>query len=610
MCGFVGFLDNDSYQKKDIITDMSNQIIHRGPDSAGYFIKNNIALGFRRLSIIDLDGGSQPITNEDDTLVITFNGEIYNYKELRVKLIEKGHTFKTNADTEVILHGFEEYGENVVPMLRGMFAFVIYNKKTNELFGSRDYFGIKPFYYTIMDGAFIFGSEIKSFLKHPKFKKELNKDALKMFLIFQYSVLEETFFKNVFKLKQGHYFKYKNNTLEIKQYFSPEYQSKDMEQSECEKVISETIESSVKYHQISDVEVGGFLSSGVDSSYIVSVAKPDKTYTVGFTKDGFDETTYAKDLSDILEINNTSKLISGDEFFNILPEVQYHSDEPHANLSAVPLYYLAQLAAEDVKVVLSGEGADELFGGYITYTESPVAAAYKKLPLGLRNAAYKVAKKLPKMHGVNFFIRNAKNIEDSYIGQAFIMGNEEANSILTDKYKSNMRYQDITKPYFDKVKDKDTIIKKMYLDMNLWLPNDILLKADKMTMAHSLELRVPYLDKVLFNVARTLNSKQLINGETTKYAFRKCAFMKIPEEWAKRPKIGFLVPFVSWIKEEKYYNIVKELFNEDFVSEFFDRAILLNMLEKHYNNQGNYGRRIYTIYSFLIWYKEYFIRIK
>lgn len=609
MCGFVGFLDNDKYEKKDIITQMSNEIIHRGPDSAGFFIEDNIALGFRRLSIIDLDGGSQPITNEDDTVVITFNGEIYNYMELRAELIDKGHTFKTNADTEVILHGYEEFGEGIVSKLRGMFAFVIYDKKTNTLFGARDYFGIKPFYYTIMDGAFIFGSEIKSFLKHPKFKKELNKDALKMYLIFQYSVLEETFFKNVYKLKQGHYFKYSNNNLEIKQYFTPEYESKELEQSECEKIISETIENSVEYHQISDVEVGGFLSSGVDSSYIISVAKPQKTYTVGFAKDGFDETSYAKDLSDILEITNKSKLISTDEFFDILPEVQFHSDEPHANLSAVPLYYLAQLAAKDVKVVLSGEGADELFGGYITYTESTLAKAYKKLPQGLRNVALKVAQKLPKVHGVNFFIRNAKNIEDSYIGQAFIMGNEEANSILTDKYKTDMRYQDITKPYFDKVKDKDNVIKKMYLDMNLWLPNDILLKADKMTMAHSLELRVPYLDKVLFNVARTLNSKQLINGETTKYAFRNCAFKKIPEEWAKRPKLGFLVPFVSWIKEEKYYKIVREFFNEEFVSEFFNRKMLLDMLDNHYNNQGNYGRKIYTIYSFLIWYKEYFIKI-
>lgn len=607
MCGFVGFVDNKKYDKKQVITAMSNKIIHRGPDSAGFYVDDKIALGFRRLSIIDLDGGSQPIFNEDKSMVIVFNGEIYNFQELRKELIELGHVFTTKSDTEVILHGYEQFGESFVSRLRGMFAFVIYNIQNGDVFGARDYFGIKPFYYTLMNDTLIFGSEIKSFLEHPDFKKEINKEALKMYLIFQYSILDETFFKNVYRLKQGHYFKYSKNILDIKPYFSPSYDDKNMSMEECEKKISETIEDSVKYHQISDVEVGGFLSSGVDSSYIVSEAKPQKTYTVGFSKDGFNETTYAKDLSDILNITNKSKIISADEFFDILPEVQYHSDEPHANLSAVPLYYLAQLASKDVKVVLSGEGADELFGGYISYTESPIAAAYKKLPIGLRHGLKKIAIKLPHVHGVNFFIRNAENIEDSYIGQAFIMGNEEANSILADKYKSKRKFQDVTKPFFDQVKDKDTVIKKMYLDMNLWLPNDILLKADKMTMAHSLELRVPYLDKILFDVARTLNSKQLVDGEVTKSAFRKCAFKKIPEEWAKRKKIGFPVPFVAWIKDEKYYTQVKNIFNESYVTEFFDRQKLLDMLEKHYNNQGNYGRRIYTVLSFLVWYKQYFI---
>lgn len=608
MCGFVGFLDNAAYDKDAIIQAMNNEIIHRGPDSAGFFVEGNIALGFRRLSIIDLDGGSQPIFNEDNSKVLVFNGEIYNYKELRADLIEKGHQFRTNADTEVILHGFEEYGHEIVPKLRGMFAFVIYDTKTGGLFGARDYFGIKPFYYAMMDGAFIFGSEIKSFLKHPKFNKELNKDALKMYMIFQYSVMDETFFKDVYKLKQGHYFKYENQTLEIAPYFEPKYEESGQDDSTVSRLISETIERSVAYHQISDVEVGGFLSSGVDSSYIVSVAKPQKTYTVGFAYNGFDETTPAKDLSEILQITNTSKLISPDEFFDILSTVQYHSDEPHANLSAVPLYYLAQLAAKDVKVVLSGEGADELFGGYLTYVEGGLTGAYRKMPRWFRLGMLSIAKKLPQVHGVNFFVRNALNIEDSYIGQAFIMGNEEANQLLAEDYRTEMRYQDITKPFFDQVKGKPSVIKKMHLDMNLWLPNDILLKADKMTMAHSLELRVPYLDKVLFDVARKLDKSQLIKGKTTKALFRDCAYEKIPHEWAQRPKLGFLVPFALWIREEKYYNLLVQFFNQDFVSEFFQKDILLEMLEKHYKQQGNFGRKIYTAYAFLIWYKEYFIQ--
>lgn len=606
MCGFVGFVDK-SKNKDKIIKKMADIIEHRGPDSAGYYVGKNCALGFRRLSIIDLEGGAQPIYNEDKSKIIVFNGEIYNYKEIKKELIKKGHKFKTSADTEVVLHGYEEYQDGILEKLRGMFAFIIYDEKNNSLFGARDFFGIKPLYYYLNDNDFMFASEIKSFLGHPNFKKELNKEALKPYLTFQYSCLNETFFKNVYKLDPGHLFKYQNGKLEIKKYFDITYNNSKEELSEVIKKINNTMKESIKYHEISDVEVGSFLSSGVDSSYIFSLSSANKSYTVGFSNTGYDESQPARELSKILKKKHSEELITSDMFFDALPTIQYHSDEPHANLSAVPLYFLSKMARKDVKVVLSGEGADELFGGYGEYYESDFVKKYKKIPYPIRHTLGLVAKILPKMKGRNFLVRNGMPLYDHYIGQAFIMDNNDANNILTEKYKSKIKYQDIIKESLEEVKDKPEIIQKMYLDMKYWLPYDILLKADKMTMANSLELRVPFLDKEVFKLSRTIPVEHLIHGNVTKYAFRESAKKIIPEEWSKRKKLGFLVPFKEWLKEEKYYNKVLKLFSEKWVSEFFKQEKILELLNQHYQGKKNNGRKIYTIYVFLIWYKDYFI---
>lgn len=617
MCGFVGFVDKEKKEKKDkIVKEMADRIIHRGPDSEGYYTDDTVALGFRRLSIIDLEGGHQPIYNEDKTKVIVFNGEIYNYESIREDLIEKGHVFTTKTDTEVILHGYEEYGTDLFSRLRGMFAFLIYDKKTKELVGARDHFGIKPFYYYLTEDEFLFASEIKAFLDHPHFKKEVNKKALKMYLIFQYSVFEETFFKNVYKLKPGHYFTYKEGHFEAKEYFHVSVDKVEKPYLEYKKELKQVLEESIKYHQMtSDVEVGSYLSGGVDSSYVAAVAHPDKTFSVGFAvknegKFTFDETVYAKELSELLQIQNTSELISSDDFFNALPTVQYYTDEPHANLSTVPLYFLSKLARKQVKVVLSGEGSDEMFAGYNEYYEPTSIRLYLKLPLFLRKSFASFAKPFPHFAGKNTILKCAKPIEERYIGHAFVMDEKEANDILCDELKDNMKIQDLLKPYYDKVKDKDDITKKMYIDYHFWLPQDILLKADKMTMANSLELRVPLLDKVLFEHASKIPSKYLIRDKQTKYIFREIANEKLPEEWAKRRKLGFPVPFSKWIREEKYYKMVKEIFEEEYVSMFFDQKKICTLLEEHYKEVKNWGRKIYNIYIFLIWYKTFFLEIR
>ena len=606
MCGFVGFCSKN-VKDKNVIKEMNNQIIHRGPDSDGYYFDKDVNFGFRRLSIIDLHEGSQPILNESGDTAIIFNGEIYNYQELREGLVAKGYKFKTHTDTEVILHGYEEYGEEgILAKLRGMFAFTIWDSKKEKLFGARDHFGIKPYYYALLDGDLLFGSEVKSFLKYPKFKKAVNEKALKHYLVFQYNPLEETFFKGVKKLRPGHYYIYENGKMEIKTYYNLTLDYKDMTFDEAVGKIEKEVEESVKYHKISDVEVGSFLSGGVDSSYVVATALPDKTFSVGFDNKGFNETMYAKELSDSLGIKNFAKLITPDEFFEGINKVQYYSDEPHANLSSVPLYFLSKLASEQVKVVLSGEGADELFAGYNEYADALPQRMYRKLPFSLRHKLYLKYKDRKHFRGQTIILKYGQKVEDRYIGPAEIMTDELANSIVTSKYKNSETSRDLTKKYYDEVKNMDDVSKRLYLDMKMWIVEDILLKADKMTMANSIELRVPLLDKKMWELARTIPVRHKVHNEITKYAFRRAAKNKLPEDWAKRRKLGFVVPFVLWIKEEKYYKIVKEVFNKDFVSEFFDKDKINKLLDDHFNGITNNGRKVYTIYTFLKWYEIYF----
>ena len=611
MCGFCAFYDKTKINnKKKIIKDMADRIKHRGPDSDGYYVDENIAMGFRRLSIIDLKDGNQPLYNEDKNIVVMFNGEIYNFKELREELEKLNHKFATNSDTEVIVHGYEEYGTDLFSKLRGMFGIIIYDKKNKTLVGARDYFGIKPVYYYNHKGLFMVGSEIKSFLSHPDFKKELNNKVLGLYLSYGTNHLEETFFKYTNKLKPGHYFIYKNGKIDIKSYFKPCYEKENNGYEYYEKLVKETLESSIKYHQISDVEVGSYLSGGVDSSYVVSLAKPNKTFTVGFEGKGFSEIEYAKSLSEHFNVKHYSKVITGDEFFDILPTIQYHCDEPSANVSTVPLYFLSKLARSQVKVVLSGEGADEMFGGYNEYNDSKMEKLYLSLPLFIRSGIAKVIKPLHYFKGKHTLIKYGKDISKRYYNKTEMFLPEEIPEILNKKYISDVSPYDLCKPFHDETKGENDILRKMYIDLNFWLPNDILLKADKMSMANSVELRVPFLDKEVWNISKKLPTKYMVHDGQTKYIFRKVAEKVIPEEWAKRRKLGFPVPFGNWIQEEKYYSNVKEMFNKDFVSEFFDKDKINEMLDNHYNNIERNGKKIYTIYTFLIWYERFFITEK
>lgn len=618
MCGFTGFTNtiNDS---NIVISRMMDRIRHRGPDAEGKYVDENIALGHRRLSIIDVSSqGDQPLFNEDSSVVLVFNGEIYNFEGIREKLVQAGHKFRTKTDSEVLLHGYEEYGKKLLDMLRGMFSFVIWDKKKKELFGARDFFGIKPMYYAQMNGTFMFGSEIKSFLEHPHFTKELNESVLESYLTFQYSPTSETFFKNVYKLPPAHYFTYKDGKLTIERYWDVHFNSDEKpDLSEWTNKISDIFHNSVEAHKIADVEVGSFLSSGVDSSYVAAVADVDKTFTVGFGNDEkYNEIGWAKEFSKAIGKENTSKVITPEEYWGNLEKIQYHMDEPLADPAAVALYFVCNIASEKLKVVLSGEGADEIFGGYNVYSE-PGATAYDKLPRAVKRGIGSVAQKLPAKRGVNFFVRKGKDLEERFIGNAYMFTPEERKALLKIKTDAPMP-QEITKPFYDKVKGLDDVTKMQYLDLHLWMAGDILLKADKMSMANSLELRVPFLDKEVMALAEKIPARYRVTHKAstdentkyiTKYAMRQAAKKDTPEQTAKtaaKKKLGFPVPIRVWLKEEKYYNIVRNEFESKNSERFFNVSALVKLLDDHRSGNVDNSRKIWTVFIFLVWYKVYF----
>ena len=604
MCGIAGIVTKRE-NKKEIIEAMSKRIEHRGPDGEGYFFDGDVALAHRRLSIIDLTTGDQPIYNEDERIVTVYNGEIYNYVELRDELVKAGHKFKTKSDTEVLVHGFEEWHTDLPKYLRGMFAFAIYDKKSNELFLARDNFGIKPLYYTVMDGTFMFASEIKAFLDTPDFKKELNEEILQAYLEFSFVPTNETFFKGVYRLDAGSSLLYKDGDIKIDKYFKLDFKDKDETLASAVASISEVMKDSVNKHLLSDVEVGSFLSSGIDSSYIVSLAKPNKTYTVGYDIDKYDEIKYAKDLADKLGINNTSKVIKMDEYMKEFPNIMYYLDEPTSDPAAISLYFVAKLASKDVKVVLSGEGADEFFGGYNYYREEVDMKFYNKIPYFIRHLIGKIASIFPEGYGFNFLVRRGEKLENSYIGVNRNFSEKMARKVLCKDY--SLRGIDVTKGTYEEFKGYSNIHKMQAIDINYWLMKDILLKADRMTMASSLEGRVPFIDKEVFKVASTLPIDYKVTKENTKVALREAAKEVIPTEAYKKKKLGFPVPIREWMKTSEVSDKIREMFNKDFTKKFFKVDVINKLLDDHINGKKDNYRKVWTIYSFLTWYEIFFL---
>ncbi|MCL2854689.1 MAG: asparagine synthase (glutamine-hydrolyzing) [Defluviitaleaceae bacterium] len=612
MCGFTGFT---GVENNTALKDMTDKIAHRGPDGEGYFTADGINFGFRRLAFLDLEHGNQPMTTQDGRYTIVFNGEIYNYQTLQQELEEQGITFTTNGDTEVLLQLYAAHGEKMLTKLRGMFAFVVYDKETGGLFAARDYFGIKPFYYGIFGGQLLFASEIKALTAHPDFTKEINPAALSAYLSFQYSVLDECMLKGVFKLPPAHFMRYNNGEMHIQQYWQAEFAAAKNTKGNKEqraKALNEAVEriddivgDSINAHLVSDVPIGSFLSSGVDSSLIAARFGGKNTFTVGFDYDGYNEIGYAQELSEDLGVTNHSKVITTAEYWGNLARIQYYMDEPLADPAAIALYFVSQVAAKHVKGVLSGEGADELFGGYNIYQEPRALRPISILPKFLRRGLYKITGKMPAFRGRNFLLRGAMDLEERYIGNAKIFSEDERKKILRTGV-GEPSTKSITAPIYAKTAGYDGVTKMQFLDIHTWLVGDILLKADKMTMAHSLEGRVPYMDKEVFAVASQLPTGFRVTKSTTKYAFRLAAAKHLQPKWSEKKKLGFPVPIRLWLKDDTYYARVKEAFEAPAAQEFFRTDKLIALLNTHRLGKTDNSRKIWAVYMFLLWYGEFF----
>ncbi len=604
MCGIVGFVDS-SKNKEVTLKEMMKKLKHRGPDGDGIYIDKDIALGHLRLAIIDIKNGRQPMKSYDNNLVISFNGEIYNYLDLKHDLEAHGYKFKTKCDTEVLLNGYHYYGKNILNKLRGMFSFVIWDKSKKELFGARDFFGIKPLYYYKNNNCFLFASEIKSFFKHKKFKKEFNENMLPNYLNFGFVPTKETFFKNVNSLEPGHYFIYKNNKLKIKRYFKIIFDEKLKTIEEFSKKIDKCMKESIVKHKIGDVEVGAFLSGGIDSSYIVALGRPKKTFTVGYKEKKYNEAARSKKFAKSLNLDNKCKLVNKKDYFKYLYKTLYYMDEPISDPSIVPLYILSKEASKHVKVILSGEGADEFFGGYNYYKTFYGYKFYDKIPFFIRNIISKVCLFMPNIKGKNFLIRRGEKLENNYIGVNRIFNEIENIQILNKKYNCPQN-KELTKNIYKKMNNKSKVSTMQAIDLNFWFVKDILQKADKMSMANSIELRVPFVDKEVFNIAKRLPEYAKVNKDTTKIAFRKACSKIIDNSYCNYEKLGFPVPLRDWIKEEEIYNKIKKEFESNVSKIFFNTTKIIKLLnDTYYGIRDNY-RKVWTIYVFLVWYNLFF----
>ncbi|WP_405082034.1 asparagine synthase (glutamine-hydrolyzing) [Paenibacillus chitinolyticus] len=612
MCGITGVMYfEDREPSVSMLQQMTDVIHHRGPNDSGFWTENRIGLGFRRLSIIDIAEGHQPLCNEDESVWIIFNGEIYNYKSLRSMLQDRGHVFRTNSDTEVIVHLYEEFGEECVKHLRGMFGFAIWDRRKKQLFAARDHFGIKPFYYQYNDRQLLFGSEIKSLVASGSVSPSIRTESLMNYLTFQYVPEPNTMFEGIQKLPPAHYIKASfDGEISIHRYWDPMFDPVDRPFGEYVEQIRETLKDSVVHHMVSDVERGCFLSSGIDSTAIAAHMRqiePIRTFSVGFEGPN-NETLIAAETAKALGTEHYSKIITREDFFNTLPKAVWHQDEPVADPSAIALYHVAQLAREHVTVTLSGEGADELFGGYRIYREPLSLAPLESLPLSVRRMLHRLVKMLPAgMKGRNYLLRGTTPLEERFLGNAKIFTEDMKAEVLRVDSEMYKRYQNpfqIAAQYYDKTKHQDPVTRMQYIDMNLWMPGDILMKADKMTMAHSLELRVPLLDKELFEVARRIPTKYRIAEGTTKHIFRKAMEGIVPDFILNRPKLGFPVPLRDWLKGPTGSTMVEQI-KASGIEDYIKIDAVERMAKLHQDGQGDYARRLWTIYMFALWHATY-----
>jgi asparagine synthase (glutamine-hydrolysing) len=623
MCGICGKLifDPAASVSPALVKSMAETINHRGPDDDGYFISGPVGLGFRRLSIIDLSGGHQPLSNEDGSIHIVFNGEIYNYKELRQYLLGRGHIFRTHSDTETIVHLYEELGEACVEKLRGMFAFAIWDERSKSLFLARDRVGIKPLYYSQSRTSLIFASEIKAILADPETKVEVRPSMIDRFLTFDYIPGEETLFKNIYKLAPGHSVSFRVGKSYKRQYWDLHFEPSPSTFRQAKSRLLDLLEESVALHMISDVPVGFLLSGGVDSTAMLGLAvgktsHPISSYTIGFSDpQTTDERPYARLAAQKYGSEHHETTISANQFAEFLPKYIWHMEEPVCEPPAVALYYVAKLAKEFVKVLISGEGGDEAFAGYSNYRSLLWLERLKRLPTPLRQLLSASLSVLTPFASPAWQEKSAQflhsRLEDSYYGRTS-HPSRFFNSRWQQFYSSDFA-QRIDKKFSSHAATKHfrnghragPLGKMLYVDTKTWLPDDLLIKADKMTMANSIELRVPLLDHKILEFAASLPQNFKIRGFTTKYIAKKALSGRVPREILDRKKAGFPVPYEKWLRLELKDWVHDLLLDSKTTARgYFQKSAVERMLSDDVRS-GGYSKEIFDLTVLELWHREF-----
>jgi asparagine synthase (glutamine-hydrolysing) len=590
MCGIAGFC---GFEDRKLLREMCDAIRHRGPDGEGYHVDKGICLGNRRLSIIDIEGGSQPMYNEDGSVVVVYNGEIYNFREIRKELEKRGHRFSTNSDTEVLVHGYEEYGHDILQRLNGMFAFALWDSKRRELFVARDRLGIKPLYYYWDGEVMVFCSEIKGLLKLPRIERKLDQTALNRYLVFRYIPGDLTIIEGIKKLKPGHFLTLKNNKIGVQKYWDVSFGKEIREIGKCKKGISELLEDSVKKRLISDVPLGAFLSGGIDSSIIVGLMSKFsdrvKTFSVGFDEEGYSELGPARAASEHLGTEHHEIMIDSEKFIKILPKVVWHMDEPLADPAAIPTYYVSELASRKVKVVLTGEGGDELFCGYPKYGmhgREALTRYYLKSPGFARKALKRASPEKYRLR-LDSLEAAGRFYIAPYIKNAKLL---ERNSHIKTGIKADIA--SIFNPYMGM---RDTMREMQLVDIKTWLPEELLMKVDKMTMANSLEARVPFLDHILVDFSMRIPSGLKIRSGVEKYILRESFPKLLTKRNLERKKHPFSVPIGDWDKE--------------ISSTYLESALNLDLVKKHINKSYVKTKiQQYNVITLYLWHTKVFYK--
>jgi len=623
VCGICGKLnfDRSAAIAPALLKGMADTIIHRGPDDEGYYISGSVGFGFRRLSIIDLNTGHQPISNEDGTVWIVFNGEIYNYRELREQLKSRGHVFRTNTDTEVIVHLYEEFGEKCVEKLRGMFAFAIWDERRRSLLLARDRVGIKPLYYWLSKNSIIFGSEIKSILVNEEVNPEVLPGVIDRFLTFYYVPGEETLFRDIRKVPPGCYMLVRDGEVQIQPYWDLEFSSVPRSTNDAEEELITLVEESVQLHMISDVPVGFLLSGGVDSTAMLgfAVAKTNhklSSYTIGFADPGVtDERPYARLAAARYGAEHHEMTIGPGEFSDFLPHYVRHMEEPVCEPPAVALFYVSRLAAKYVKVLISGEGGDEAFAGYPNYRSMFWLEKLKSKGqpwTGILDAMLGGLTHLTGLHKLKRYRQLLGMPFESYYysrtSGPFNYFNGQADALYTSDFLRCVNKQQSLIPvqkYLQSQCDKDTLSRMLYVDTKTWLPDDLLIKADRMTMANSVELRVPLLDHKILEFAASLPRALKLHGMTTKYIAKKALRTRVPKEILERKKVGFPVPYENWMRGVLKGWLSGILLDRETVARGYFRKAAIEKLISENTDSGRYSKELFSLAVLELWHREF-----